>query len=106
MILGECRRYLRDNNAIRVSRSVRDLAYRALGVKEKLAAQYDGEPTIEAIAKELGEKLSDVSSHWKPSQSRCHCTKPYTATAEIPSVSWISCAMKLAVTRCGWKISR
>lgn len=61
MILGECRRYLRDNNAIRVSRSVRDLAYRALGVKEKLAAQYDGEPSMEAIAKELGEKLSDVS---------------------------------------------
>ena len=60
MILGECRRYLRDNNAIRVSRSVRDLAYRALAAKEKLAALFDEEPTIETIAKELGEKAADV----------------------------------------------
>lgn len=61
MILGECRRFLRDNQTIRVSRSVRDLAYRALGAREKLAAQFDGEPTVEAIAKELGEKPADVS---------------------------------------------
>ncbi len=61
MILGECRRYLRDNNTIRVSRSVRDLAYRALGVKERLAAEMDEEPALERIAAELGEKLCDVS---------------------------------------------
>ncbi len=61
MIIGEIKRYLRDNNTIRVSRSVRDLAYRALAVREKLAAECDVEPTIEAIAKELGEKVSEVT---------------------------------------------
>ncbi len=61
MIIGEIRRYLRDNNTIRVSRSVRDLAYRALSAKEKLAAQSNSEPTIEAIANEIGEKPSDVT---------------------------------------------
>ncbi len=60
MIIGEIRRYLRDNNSIRVSRSVRDLAYRALAVKEKLSADSLTEPTLEAIAKELGEKAADV----------------------------------------------
>ena len=60
MIIGEIRRYLRDNNTIRVSRSVRDLAYRALAAKEKLSAASDCEPTVEAIAKEIGEKVSDV----------------------------------------------
>ncbi len=61
MIIGEIRRYLRDNNTIRVSRSVRDLAYRALAAKEKLSAECSSEPTIEAIAKEIGEKVKDVS---------------------------------------------
>lgn len=61
MIIGEIRRYLRDNNTIRVSRSVRDLAYRALAAKEKLAGECDGEPSVEAIAKAIDEKASDVS---------------------------------------------
>ena len=61
MIVGEVRRYLRDNNSIRVSRSVRDLAYRALAAKEQLAAKLGNEPTIEAIAGEIHEKASDVS---------------------------------------------
>ena len=53
MIIGEVRRYLRDNNTIRVSRSVRDLAYRALQVKERLLLTTNTEPTVEIIAKEL-----------------------------------------------------
>ena len=61
MIIGEIRRYLRDNNSIRVSRSVRDLAYRALAAKEKLSAESQTEPTIEEIAREIGEKTSSVS---------------------------------------------
>ncbi|MBE6617911.1 MAG: RNA polymerase sporulation sigma factor SigG [Ruminococcaceae bacterium] len=61
MIIGEIRRYLRDNNTIRVSRSVRDLAYRALAAKEKLSMTSDGEPTVEEIAREIGEKVSDVT---------------------------------------------
>ena len=61
MIIGEIRRYLRDNNTIRVSRSVRDLAYRALSAREELAKEKQSEPTAEDIAKKLGEKKEDVS---------------------------------------------
>jgi len=54
MIIGELRRYLRDNTPIRVSRSVRDLAYKALSAREKLSASLQREPKAEEIAKELG----------------------------------------------------
>ena len=60
MIIGEIRRYLRDNNSIRVSRSVRDLAYKALQVKEELTAELSYEPTIEMIASRLGERKEDI----------------------------------------------
>lgn len=53
MIIGEIRRYLRDNNIVRVSRSIRDLAYKVLQAKEKLSKQFDREPTIEEISKDL-----------------------------------------------------
>ena len=53
MIIGEIRRYLRDNNAIRVSRSLRDTAYKALQAKERLTRKNAKEPSIEEIAKEL-----------------------------------------------------
>ena len=61
MIIGEVRRYLRDNNSIRVSRSVRDLAYRALQAREKLQSRTNREPTVKEIAEELGEKEEAVS---------------------------------------------
>ena len=51
MIIGEIRRYLRDNNAVRVSRSMRDTAYRAMQLKEQLTARNNREPTVEEIAK-------------------------------------------------------
>lgn len=51
MIIGEIRRYLRDNNSVRVSRSMRDTAYRAMQIKEQLTAKNDKEPSIEEIAK-------------------------------------------------------
>lgn len=60
MIIGEIRRYLRDYNSIRVSRSVRDTAYRALQVKERLVALYGKEPTIEQIAKELEKPKEEI----------------------------------------------
>lgn len=60
MIIGELRRFLRDNNAIRVSRSVRDLAYKALGVKESLSLKLGREPKIEEIAKELEVTKEEV----------------------------------------------
>ena len=53
MIIGEVRRYLRDNNSIRVSRSLRDIAYKAIYAKEKYMNEYDKEPTVEELAKEL-----------------------------------------------------
>jgi len=53
MIIGEIRRYLRDNNSIRVSRSLRDIAYKALIVREKFIKDNNKEPTISQIAKEL-----------------------------------------------------
>ncbi|MCL2373486.1 MAG: RNA polymerase sporulation sigma factor SigG [Defluviitaleaceae bacterium] len=60
MIIGEIRRYLRDNNSIRVSRSLRDIAYKALGVRERLTNLHGKEPTIEEIAKELELPKEDV----------------------------------------------
>lgn len=53
MIIGECRRYLRDNNAIRVSRSLRDIAYKAIYAKERILKEEDREPTIEEVAKAI-----------------------------------------------------
>ena len=60
MIIGEIRRYLRDNNSIRISRSVRDLAYRALQAREDLTKEKSEEPTVEEIAKHLNEKKETV----------------------------------------------
>lgn len=60
MIIGEIRRYLRDNNAIRISRSVRDLAYRALQAREELTRDKEDEPTVTEIAERLGEKRESV----------------------------------------------
>ncbi len=60
MIIGEIRRYLRDNNALRVSRSLRDIAYKALAVKERLISETSKEPTNADIARELGVKTSEV----------------------------------------------
>ena len=60
MIVGEVRRYLRDNNSIRVSRSVRDTAYRALTAREHLGRQLQREPTVDEIARELELPREDV----------------------------------------------
>lgn len=60
MIIGEVRRYLRDNNPVRVSRSMRDTAYHAMQVRERLSADTGREPTIEEIAKKLGKPKSEV----------------------------------------------
>ena len=61
MIIGEIRRYLRDNNSIRVSRSIRDLAYKAIQIKEKFNKEKGREPTIEEIAKELGVQKEEIA---------------------------------------------
>lgn len=61
MILGEVRRYLRDNNAIRVSRSLRDTAYKALCAREQLTRLHAKEPTIMEIAQEIGISGEDIT---------------------------------------------
>jgi len=60
MIIGEIRRYLRDNNSIRVSRSTRDMAYKAMLAKEKLTRESQRDPTIEEVAQEMGVTRSEV----------------------------------------------
>jgi len=60
MIIGEIRRYLRDNNPIRVSRSLRDIAYKVLQIRDILANRFGREPNINEIAKELDIKREDV----------------------------------------------
>jgi len=60
MIIGEIRRYLRDNNSIRVSRSMRDTAYKAMQTKEELINRDLKEPTVEQIAKEMGINKAQV----------------------------------------------
>ncbi len=60
MITGELRRYLRDNNSIRVSRSLRDIAYKALQVRNMLSKKDSTEPSVEKIAEELGVNVEDV----------------------------------------------
>lgn len=60
MILGEIRRYLRDNNPVRVSRSIRDTAYHAMQAKEKLTGELQREPTVEEIAREMGLAREEV----------------------------------------------
>ena len=67
MIIGEIRRYLRDNNPIRVSRSLRDIAYKALQVRDSLVNKHSKEPTINEIAEELKIPREDVVFAF-----RCH----------------------------------
>lgn len=62
MILGEVRRYLRDSGSIRVARSTKDIAYRAMKTKEELTNRYGKEPTVAEIAKELNLPEYDVSN--------------------------------------------
>ena len=61
MIIGEIRRYLRDNNIVRVSRSIRDLAYKTIQVRERLTKETGKEPSIEIIAKELEVEPEEIA---------------------------------------------
>ncbi len=60
MIIGEVRRYIRDNNSVRVSRSMRDLAYRAMQAKEQLTNEFGREPTVEEISEKVGVRKEDI----------------------------------------------
>ena len=73
MISGELRRYLRDFNQVKVSRSLRDLAYKAMQAKERLTGTLQREPTIEQIATEIGAKREDVSARKFASNIALEC---------------------------------
>lgn len=76
MIMGEIKRYLRDNQMIRVSRHLKDLAYRTLHVKEEYIHEYQKEPTIEELAKLVNEKESDVQEALESLQSVASIFEP------------------------------
>lgn len=76
MIIGEVKRYLRDNNSIRVSRSVRDLAYKAMQFKEKYTREKGKEPTIDIIAKELGVERESISASFDAIQDPISLQEP------------------------------
>ncbi len=62
MVLGEVKRYLRDNSSVRISRSIKDLAYKALRVKERLINENSCEPSTEEVAKEIGVSEFEVAN--------------------------------------------
>ena len=62
MILGEVKRYIRDNNSIRIARSVKDIAYRALKIKEELSIDLGKEPTISEISKIMGVSELEIGN--------------------------------------------
>ena len=76
MIIGEVKRYLRDNNSIRVSRSVRDLAYKAIQYKEKYIKQHGKEPHIEEIAKALEVEKEEIAFSFNAIQDPISLQEP------------------------------
>ena len=115
MIVGEIRRYLRDNSAIRVSRSMRDTAYRVLQAREKLMRDSQREPTVEQIAKELDipreevvfamDAIMDPVSLYEPVYSDggdALCVMDQVSDRLSSDESWIEeIALKDAVERLG-----
>ena len=86
MIIGEIRRYLRDNNSVRVSRSMRDTAYRAMQIKEQLTNKYNREPTVEEIAKIIDVPKETVVIAW---ESKYHLAPDLLAAGfKIINASW------------------
>ena len=76
MIIGEVKRYLRDNNSIRVSRSIRDLAYKAIQFKEKYTKEKGKEPSIEEIAKGLGVEKEEIAFSFNAIQDPISLQEP------------------------------
>ena len=108
MIIGEIRRYLRDNNTIRISRSVRDLAYRSLQAREEWIRESEGEPDIDQLAARLGEKRKRSFAPWRQSLSRFRCMSRCLPKAETAFTLWIRSVIPAAKTAvsAGSKISR
>ena len=104
MIIGEIRRYLRDNNSIRVSRSLRDTAYKAIYAKENYVKKNLKEPTINEIAEEIGIEKEDIVYALDAIQSRSASTNLYTQRAGIPCMLWIRSVIKRTERKTGSRI--
>ena len=91
MIIGEIRRYLRDNNAIRVSRSLRDIAYKALKARDRLAERMGREPNVTELCRgtEAAPRGTVVLCPGGDSGPRSASLSPSITTAATPSTSWI-----------------
>lgn len=94
MIVGEIRRYLRDNSAIRVSRSMRDTAYRVLQAREHLMAENQKEPTVEEIAKVLDIPREEVVFAMDAIVDPVSLYEPIYDSGGDPSASWIRSATR------------
>ncbi|MBQ3103173.1 MAG: RNA polymerase sporulation sigma factor SigG [Oscillospiraceae bacterium] len=115
MIIGEIRRYLRDNSAIRVSRSTRDTAYRILQAKEHLQSRGEREPTVEQIARELGipreevvfamDAIADPVSLYEPVYSEAGdniCVMDHLSDKGADHERWVEhIALKESIARLG-----
>ena len=89
MIIGEIRRYLRDNNAIRVSRSIRDTAYRALKVRDELTEKNNKDPKISDISKAMDVPEEDVIIALEAIQDPVSLFEPIYQEGETRFISWI-----------------
>ena len=105
MIIGEIRRYLRDNNSIRVSRSLRDTAYKAIHTREILAKTSCKEPTLEEIAKVSGLTQEEIVFALMPSRALSASTIRSIPTEETPSTSWTRSVTKKTARTTGSKNS-
>ena len=110
MIIGEIRRFLRDNNALRVSRSLRDTAYRAMQSREELEKQLGREPTVDEIAQKTGPTAAmrcTSSTRCATPTARtagsaaCSSARPWRASPRAKSASW-NCATSKARPRWRW----
>ena len=95
MIIGEIRRYLRDNSSVRVSRSLRDIAYKAIHARELMIRNNNQEPTLDEIAAEI----QIASRHRSVSMI------PFTRTAANHSMLWIRSVIRKIKKIAGWKNS-
>ncbi len=92
MIIGEIKRHLRDNNSLRISRSLRDIAYKVLNTKEFLAKKYSREPTIQEIADATNFKKQDIIQAIKAMQEPISLFEPvyYENTDDVFLMDQIS----------------
>ncbi len=105
MIIGEIRRYLRDNNSLRVSRSLRDTAYKAIHARELMTKKTIGNPHWMKSPKKLIFPKRTSPMHWMPSKHRSVSMIPFIQTAVNHFTSWIRSATRKTKKIAGWKIS-